>query len=310
MARDLSSLKRAPKTEIPDGITPDRNPFLGPAFIREWQRLNADIIGPRAKAHDTPFRHSDAGWCAHSLALSAQGVPDSDPPSAADSWNMSLGSKIHEWVDPALQAAFPGAEFEVKLATGDGLGSGHSDVFLAVVTQRDGKRVVVELKTINGYGYKTAVGAQCDAVGPKDGYVTQLALNTKAHDADLGIIWYLSRELISKDWARRIFGPDMLEEDLPLWVLGQFSAEWTYPRAELELIAVAELERWAWIKALMDAGEEVPRIAPGMPDGAVVVNPRRGVWEIRAADGALADSGKTWQCAYCRHLTTCANELI
>ena len=64
MARDLSSLPKV-KPEDENAIPPDRDPFLGPAFIKVWAEQNADIIGSRPKAHDTPFRHSSAGWCAH-----------------------------------------------------------------------------------------------------------------------------------------------------------------------------------------------------------------------------------------------------
>lgn len=305
----MSTLRKVNTEPAGAGVVPDRDPFLGPAFVKVWSELNAEIIGHRAKAFETPFRHSSAGWCGYALSLDAMGVPESDPPSMADSWNMSLGTKIHDWAQETVEVAFPGAVMETKLLTGNGLGSGHSDIYMAVVKLRDGKRVVVELKSPNGWAYKTAVGAQGVATGPKHDHVLQLGLNVRAHDADLGVIWYLSRELINKSWAKKLYGTStVLMDGTPLWVIGQFSAEWTYDRETLDPMVDEELTRWAGIKLQIERGEEVPRYVPGMPEGAVVVNPRKGVWEL-VEDGVLAETGTTWQCGYCRHQTDCTRAL-
>lgn len=305
----MSALRKVNTEPADSGVVPDRDPFLGPAFIKVWAEQNAEIIGSRPKAFDTPFRHSSAGWCGYALSLDVLGVPESDPPSMADSWNMTLGTKIHDWAQGAVQEAFPGAVMETKLLTGNGLGSGHSDIFIAVVAMRDGKRVVVELKSPNGWAYKTAVGAQGVATGPKHDHVLQLGLNVRAHDADLGVIWYLSRELINKSWAQKLYGTKtILIDGTPLWVIGQFSAEWSYDRETLDPLVDAELERWAEIRAQVRRGEQVPRHVPGMPEGAVVTNPRTGIWQL-VQEGGLTESGKTWQCMYCRHASDCTRAL-
>ena len=71
---------------------------------------------------------------------------------------MGLGSVVHELLEPAVQAWLKNddsvqiqEEMTVELGK---YGHGHIDL---VLETDDGKKIVLELKTINGFGYKMAI---------------------------------------------------------------------------------------------------------------------------------------------------------
>jgi hypothetical protein len=96
--------------------------------------------------------------CARKVAYETAGVEKTDPPSTADYWRMGLGSVVHELLKPAVDAWLAAddtvtIEEEISVRLGE-YGYGHIDL---VLRTNDGKTIVLELKTINGFGYKMCV---------------------------------------------------------------------------------------------------------------------------------------------------------
>lgn len=315
LAKDLSDLPRPAATKA-DGWAPDPEPRFVHLLAEKWQADN-EAAGPKARAHkDARFRHSDAGACARSVALSALDTPPSDPMDLTGVHNTSLGTIIHEAWQEVLAERYPDALIEPKVQTCDGAGAGHID---AVVTIPEGgewievpdtdadpggrgdfldKVIEVELKTVGGFAYKMAVGERGAPQGPKHEHRVQSALNAKAVDADEAVIAYLSKEAISVNAAKR----KNLSE------LARFCAEWTMTRDEYLPLAEAEEARVLGILRLLDEGtlpaRKIP--SPELPTGAVIVDPSTGRWEVKG-DAGIEDTGTFWACGYCRFQTLCTD---
>lgn len=293
LAADLSSLPTK-QADTPTGWTPDAEPRFVHLLAEQW-RADDDERGPKPRATaDSRFRHSDAGKCARAIALTALDVEPSDPMDITGTWNTNLGTLVHDAWQAAILARYPDAEIETVISSVDGEGSGHID---AVIRTAD-KVIACELKTIGGFGFKSAVGAdRRPAEGPKFEHMAQASLNGAAVDADEVVIGYLAKECISVNIAKR----------KGLSELGRFCAEWTLPREQYEPIAADESERIAGILDLLDQGTLPARAFPKgiLPAGARITNPANGAWEAYDAAGQLVDTGTWWACGYCSHQTTC-----
>ena len=298
IARDLSDL---PPADNRDGLTPDPSPRFISVLADQWAEESDD---DKATALGTRFRHSDAGKCSRAIAYTAAGIPKSDPMDITGVWNTSLGTLIHEQWQEALTARFPDAEVEVKCATVGADGSGHID---AVIRQPQGiepagdsaKVIAYELKTVGGFAFKAAVGAQrkgTPAEGPRTSHLLQASLNGLAVDADEVVIGYLAKECISLNVAKR-FG---IGDDV-----GRFAAEWTLTREQYEPLARLEAERVDGILGLVDDGLLAARKTPEMPVGAEITDPVTGEWQ-RTAEGEVVEVGSEWSCSYCGHQTLCS----
>jgi hypothetical protein len=291
LARDLSTLPKDSTTT--QGCPPDSEPRFVHLLVERMQAHN-DEAGDKPTAYGTRIRHSDAGKCARAIAFRALGVKG-EPMDQAGVWVTSLGTLIHEHWQDALQAVYPDAEVEPKLRI-DGLdASGHADA----VVNHEGKRILVELKTTGGFGYKKKVGDRGQAEGPSYEHILQAALNGAAVDADEIVIAYMATEAISRQAAK---GKKHITE------LTRFCAEWTFTREEYEPLARKEQERLQGILDVVDGGELPRRIIPSpeLPKGAEIVDPLAGRFEVRDHDGRIADTGTWWSCQYCPFQSTCA----
>ena len=262
------------------------NPVTEPLFtqllvleLRE-QRL-AD--GPKAKAYDTPFRHSDAGKCARLLGLKLSGIPESNPFDLPSDWVTSLGTLLHERWQKALLNAYPDAEIEPKVQTY--LTSGHIDALVTL----NGKKFSYELKTINGFGFAQAVGVKkmkggqlVHPAGPRYSHIIQASLNAHAAGADFAVIGYLALESISMQVAK----------NLGLGELDRIMAEWIIPREEFEPIALAELDRLDMVYQTVKNLGVVPEAYAVGDNGAPLKLSPRG-------------PRPPWQCVYCSHHDAC-----
>lgn len=313
LERDLSSLPKPASIEG-EGVQPDAHPRFVDVLVNAWD-ANRDDDKPTATG--TRLRHSDAGKCARALAYTAAGIPRSDPMDLAGTWNVSLGTLLHEKWQDALQAAHPDAEVETKVSHDDLDASGHIDAVIripeggewvdvpdddATPTGASGfldKVIAYELKTIGGYGYKAAIGKArrgTPAEGPKVEHVLQAALNGVAVNADEIVVGYLAKECISVNQAG----------DIP--EVARFAAEWTFTRDEYEPLAAAEKARMAGILGILDDHQELAaRKFPAglLPKGAEIVDPTKGRWEVRDGDD-IVDTGSFWACGYCPYRTVCA----
>ena len=251
----------------------------------------------------TRWRGSWAGMCARKVAYQAAKAERTDPPSLADYWRMGLGSVVHELLKPAIDHWLAEddsvtIEEEVDCDLGEH-GAGHCDLVL-YSKERD-EKVVLELKTINGFGYKMAVER---GEGPRHSHILQGALYATALDADLLIIGYLSMENISPSRARSQGLDD----------IGRFASEWHFTPDEFRPMAELEGDRLAAITDLIAEGgnpKDVPRrfshTDPDIPFPAEIRDSAAGVWEL-VNDGYVTNTGKAWQCNYCDYQTRCVND--
>lgn len=294
IANDLSHLPRAERST--DGEPPDPTPRFVQLLVERMAAEN-QAAGDKPTAHGTRLRHSDAGKCARALGYSAAGVPKSNPMDLAGTWVTSLGTMIHEAWQEALAERYPDAEIEPKLQI-DGLdASGHADAVLSILVGDGARRILFELKSVGGFSYKMKVGERGAAEGPSHEHKIQGALNAVAVDADEMVIGYIATEAISRPAAQRK-GIDELT---------RFVAEWSYARDEFEPWADTERHRMEGILGLLDEGllpaRKIP--SPELPVGAEIIDPAKGRWEQRNAEGVVVDTGTWWACGYCAWQDTC-----
>lgn len=293
------------------GWKPDEDPAIARALVDAWTDAYVD---EGSDALTMPkgiyLRASDAGACARALGYRIRrrmeldsAVPLSNPPTVADRYRMNIGTLIHDEMGRHLKAAFPGAaEVEVLCIRTDEPGiSMHID---AVISWPDGRKTVVEVKTINGMGYKRAMGAakQGDpAQGPRWNAVVQGALAALEQDADELVVIVFALELVSKSVAQR-YNVDQL---------GSMVAQWTLYREEFEPIAVRERARMLACLHLVQ-GKDVlpPRCIPDreLPPNNRITDPRNGSWVVLQEDGTPMNLGNTWHCDYCWDRDNCVKD--
>jgi hypothetical protein len=313
MVKDLSHL---PKDESGDGggkraQPPDKNPTFILPLVDAWWNTYVES-GKATLAHSvegTRFRASMAGMCARRLGYyfeDGDNSGQSDPVTVADAWRFEIGHYLHAEFQKYYLLAYPQAEVEVNidfrpppLALN---GSAHADMAVEI----DGKKTVVEIKSVNGYAYKMMASTFRGAPeGPKHGAFLQAALSATQLEADELVVAYLSLENLSPKLAEAVGSGDEI---------GRFAAQWTYTRDEFEPPALMEAAR---IQAVMDLVDEhdaraVPRslVDPDVPPGAVIVDPGTSTWQ-KVELGKVVDTGKAWHgnyCAYCPYQTRCATD--
>ena len=287
--KDLSHLP----TKV-EGLPPTSNPRFGPHLAAVWMDMFGDDED-RPMADDTArVRASWAGNCARRIGYElTTDIERSNPMTIADYWRLGIGKAVHEWWQQAMVHTFPDAEPEKKSLLLDGLFAGHGDLYIPEL------KVEIEAKTINGFGFKKAVGSRGPAEGPRHSALLQGALNAHAHGAEQLVILYLSLELLSPREREKINTDE----------IGRFVAEWVFDREVFEPLALAELERLQLIVADVDAGVMPERRIPDpeMNRDAIITNPSTGEWRVEAA-GLILDTGKTWHCAYCPFQDQCVTD--
>ena len=246
----------------------------------------------------TLWRGSWAGMCARKVAYMTTGQEKTDPPSTADYWRMGLGSVVHELLAPAIQTWLDdddsvAVEEEVNVELGL---HGHGHVDLVLNSLETGEKVVLELKTINGFGYKMAVEK---GEGPRHSHILQGAMYARAVEADMLVIGYLSMENISPNRAESVGIDD----------IGRFASEWHYPKDQYMPLAAAEEQRLegSALAAHADGPTSIPRrfahSDPDIPFPAEIDDPRTGAWKWGTS------FGKAWQCRYCDYQSRCIADM-
>ena len=245
------------------------------------------------------WRGSMAASCSRQIAYRLCDTEPSNPLTGADYWRFGLGTMVHNQLKPAIDRWLDKEEGvtaieEAEVELGEH-GYGHVDLTL----KAGDKTIVVELKTINGTGFKKAIGGE----GPRHSALVQGAMYAHASNADLLIICYLTMELLSPNYA----------EAKGFDNTGRFGAEWHFTKEEFTPIAEAEIARLDYIADNLVQGlpHEVPRMFseydPEIPWGAEIIDPSTGAWVLEE-DNQLLAKGKTWMCNYCNYQDRCANE--
>lgn len=295
--KDMSKVAAAAHDNT--GEPPDSQPRYGPALAQAWFE-STDHNPNKAKAFETRLRNSQAGKCTREIQYAVLDVPKTDPPTAAGFWVMGLGTIVHERWQAAMKIAFPNAEAEVKIRYDDFDSSGHIDLVL----NEDGYVTSIELKTINGFGFKKTIGARGVPEGPRNGHLLQCALNADAINADEMVVIYLSMENLSPFELRKLLGRDPeFETDF----FRQFTAEWTYSREQYAPLAEAEKHRLTKVLEWTDRDQLVPRFTAEMPKGARITDPSKGTWQT-VVDGQVTQAGSTWACDYCDYRKQCLQD--
>ena len=294
---DLSSL---PYPSRRDGMPPVSKPIVVPLLAQRWfEQYVADGQLHRAKA--MPERRFRASWaskrCDRSLQSALNDVEPSNPSTLADYWRFGLGTLVHNGLESVIHTLFEHAECEVAIDLAPIGLDGSATVDIVIPATDDTRTTVIEVKTINGFGFKkSATSFKGPPEGPRWGAIVQGALAAAALDADL-IIAYLSLESMSPSLDLAYGnGTDV----------GRFAAEWHIDAEQAKAIAMAEVARITRVLALTDAGVLAPREIhdPEVQPGGVVFDPKRGAWQVLDS-GNVVGTGTTWMCDYCDHRDRC-----
>lgn len=275
---------------------PDIIPEFAPIFAAKLMALR-DEEGPLEYAHpDARIRHSNAGKCSRNIQYAVQRLEPSNPIDEVTAYTFAIGTLLHEEYQKALQEYCDHkgykVEIEKKVFVPESYSAGHLDAYIDTGT----KTITIEVKTINGTGYKSAVGVtKSRSIGPRYSALLQGAINARAVDSDELKIVYLPLESISQGVASRSALPNGMRA----------YAEWTFTRAEYAPFADGEMERFRWIVNAVDRGESVPRLIPDpeLPDRAVVIDASDGT--VQGADGKKV---RTWHCEYCDYQKLCVKQ--
>lgn len=299
------------------------------AFAVEGTRFRASWAAGCARALGYKIARNDAERLADMLslqgedadkdaladaALTAAALQPTNPPGLADAWRMGLGQLVHERFQAVFEKAYPDAECEISVDLRPDIdGSASIDIVLRephpdALNDDDRQGVptgtfttVIELKTINGFGFKVSTTNFKGAPeGPRFGAKVQAALSAKAIGADRMIVGYLSMECLSPDLAK----------GLGVGEAGRFLAAWSYAPDEFLPWAEAEHRRVAKVIEFVDRNELPPRaISDGeVPKAARITDPSKGMWTVADSDGKVLSAGKTWWCGYCWDQDRCIRD--
>ena len=295
-------IQNLPRDRGEDGVPVSKNNFVAEQLAEAWL---ADHIASGGMEYapafpERPYRASFAGKrCARQLQYAMAKVPESEPVGIVSAWTMGLGNMVHDLMQNAVTTLFPDAEAEpvVDLLPIGINGSGHADL----VMTHNGERVLVELKTVNGFGFKMMTTSfKGKPEGPRFSYVVQAAILAAALGIDKIVIAVLGLEPLSPSLAKKYCDTEA----------GRFAAEWHYTLDELMPIVRDEVERVNRIEDAISDGILVRRTLqePKFPSNAEVIDPLSddAPWSVVSADGSIVDTGSYWGCAYCAWRTRCA----
>ena len=297
LKNDISNLPKA----VPVSVDPVRDNVIAERLADNWfdKYIEAGNADKARAIPELPYRASYASKrCDRQLYYALAGVPESEPLTPASAWTMGIGTMIHDAMQSVVEELWPDAECEPTIdLTPIGIpGSGHADM---VLTDDDGSRTLVELKTTGGFSFKMmATSFKGGAQGPRFSYVLQAAMMAKALGIEKFIIALLSLEPVSPQLAEAYASSES----------GRFAAEWHFNTSDFDEVIAEEAYRVEDILAAVKAGTPPPRMLndPEYPYGAVVTNPMaaRAPWTV-TVDNSITDTGTYWGCAYCSWRSQC-----
>lgn len=282
---DISQLPRA---EL--GAPPDPTPRFAHLLAQTAPQLT-ERTGPG-------LRTSDAGKCARVVGYRVAGVARTNPVDPTGQWAIVVDGLVRDAWRTALQDTYPDAQINARIHVAELAATGWADAVVET-TNATGEpwRILITAHAAGGWAYKNRIGVNdTPAEGPSPGHLLEAALLGAAVAADEIVVAYLSTEVVAGWLADKHVLPETT----------RYVAEWSYPAATYRPWADQERDRLAGIAALVDTGELPARKIPGLPVGAVVVDPRTGRWEQRDRSGRAWDTDTTWACRYCGWKDVCA----
>lgn len=299
---------RANLSDLPK-VNVEGNPPDACDFIRHLSTAIEETLRERDDdAHygnDKVIGAHRAGNCTRALGYRAMNVPVTEPLTVADLWRFHLGHGAHDTYQASLsKLATPDSPWQHEVFVEYDLGSGYKlGCKIDSINEDQGEKVVVEAKSINGFGFKKQVGARGPAEGPKQGAFLQGAIGAFLVGADRLVVLSLSLELLSD--------AELAKLNVEQIDASKFIAAWIYERTEFEPAAAKTIERMRKVVAMVEAGTLPPRWTPNMPANARIIEPNgprgHGKWVI-ANDGEIISAGTTWECGYCPYKTRCIED--
>lgn len=302
--KDQSGLKKAP---LSGGWMPDAEPEFAPVLARAWAE---QFVSDEELEMAIPGLSWRGSWasarCDRQLWYRMAHVEESNPVTLADEWRFWLGKVVHEhFQKEAIRKLGEHWAIEVeKVVDLRPAIDGSARMDLLALQLGGERRVGLELKTINGYGFKqhacTFRGKPPE--GPRHDHVVQSAVAARALDLDEIKIVYLSLENVGAELATFIDADEV----------GRFAAEWTLTRAEYEPIADREARRIALVQSMVRSDLLVDRMIhdPELPQNGrpIVTDPAKGVGLVMGLDGSTQGTFKTWRCHYCPFQEACTKD--
>ena len=291
---------------IHKGRRPDADAWFVKDVVDNWYEEYRALEGEGREfaLPESKWRGSWAGSCARQVAYHVAGVEETNPTTVADAWRFWIGKLLHDKVQEQVMAKYPGSTIEGKVRIGEG-GSGHFDI---LVVTPEGKRILIELKSINGTGYKMSVLGKAARERRPEGARVSAIMQGAMYAASLDplpdelIVAYFSLELVSQQNAMHYLADEYQ----------RFASQWTFSQEDYLVIARDEMRRLDKIVAITERSGPgaVPRIVPdpNMPPHRIR-NPRSGLYDIIDIEtGDVIGKDRAWQCAYCSHQDQCATD--
>lgn len=304
------NIKDLPAAPLSGGWLPDENPDWAPLLAQAWAAQEVDDAPLAMAVAERAWRGSwSSSRCDRQLYYHMNGYEVSDELSLADHWRFWLGKLVHRHYQAAAVEALTKLGYSVEVELMVDLmpfmnGAAHSDLGVTIPTRDDeGDLVIVELKTINGTGFKetSCTFRGKPPKGPKPDHVIQAAVAATALGAERIKIIYLSMECVGKELASFI---DVDE-------IGRFCSQFTIERAVFEPLAEREAQRVSLMEQMIQLGKLPDRMVwdPELPEGrCIVTDPQTGAGLAYRLDGTVSKTFKTWRCRYCPFQRKCEDD--
>jgi hypothetical protein len=306
------NIRDLPARPLSGGWLPDETPEFAPMLAEQWADDYVDFSDLPVAIEGRRWRGSFASSrCDRQLFYNMSGQAQSEPLTLADHYRFELGKLIHARFQDAAVKMLVNRGYNIMIEDVTDLmplmnGAARSD--LIVRHQHKGENRppelgVIELKTINGTGFKETA---CTfrgrpPKGPRPDHVIQAAVVAERLGADWLKVIYLATELVSVDVAA--------------WTgtsgIGRFSAEWTVLPDVFSPMAQREANRVALMDQFVERDTLPPRMMwdSELPAGRpIVTDPLKGAGMVYGPDGTVIDGFKTWRCGYCSFQNKCNDD--
>lgn len=180
----------------------------GEATFAMEDYFQAQDDGHRSRS-DVPHAYaSEALGCERKIALRSLGFKGTQPISLMSRITLTIGSHIHDVVQGAMARKYPDFEREVEWSLDQV--TGRAD---GVYTARNGRKTVLEIKTVSDWKFRTAVSRD----EPAEENVLQAMISAFALGIDQVHLLYIQKNgagnaEATKEWMIDLDGPRVTRE--------------------------------------------------------------------------------------------------